>query len=177
MDTFNAIRGMNKREFASQTVSLLYVVASALVIWKMLSVVTDCESPIVVVLTGSMEPAFWRGDILFLYMGKEPFQVGDIVVYKQPGKEIPIVHRLTTLHVDNKGRVKMLTKGDNNHSNDRYGIYNQDIWWLEREHIIGRVKGYLPYVGMVTIIMNDYPMVKFAVIGILAIMTLTSKEQ
>lgn len=34
-----------------QAVNLAYVVASALVIWKVLSVVTNCESPIVVVLT------------------------------------------------------------------------------------------------------------------------------
>jgi signal peptidase len=40
-----------------------------------------------------MEPAYWRGDILFLYLGNEPFRVGDVVVYKLPGKDIPIVHR------------------------------------------------------------------------------------
>jgi signal peptidase I len=43
--------------------------------------------------SGSMEPAYWRGDILFLYLGNEPFRVGDVVVYKLPGKDIPIVHR------------------------------------------------------------------------------------
>lgn len=43
--------------------------------------------------SGSMEPGFWRGDILFLHLGSEPFRVGDIVVYKLPGKDIPIVHR------------------------------------------------------------------------------------
>jgi signal peptidase len=176
MNTLQTLKNMNKREFFTQAVNLAYVVASALVIWKVLSVVTNCESPIVVVLTGSMEPGYWRGDILFLYLGNEPFRVGDVVVYKLPGKDIPIVHRVTTVHEPVDGNVKILTKGDNNQVNDRYGIYNSDIWWLEKEHIIGRVKGYLPYVGMVTIIMNDYPMVKYFVIGILAIMTLTNKE-
>jgi len=37
--------------------------------------------------------------------------------------------------------VKVLTKGDNNDYHDRYGIYNDDMEWLEQEHIIGRVKG------------------------------------
>lgn len=32
--------------------------------------------------------------------------------------------------------------------------------WLNREHIIGRAVGYLPHVGRITIIMNDYPYVK-----------------
>jgi hypothetical protein len=35
--------------------------------WKGLSVLTDSPSPIVVVLSGSMEPAFQRGDLLLLW--------------------------------------------------------------------------------------------------------------
>ena len=34
---------------------------------------SDLESPIVVVLSGSMEPAFYRGDLLFLYHDREVF--------------------------------------------------------------------------------------------------------
>ena len=47
------------------------IVSSALMIWKGLMVVTGSESPIVVVLSGSMEPAFQRGDLLFLTSYKE----------------------------------------------------------------------------------------------------------
>ena len=42
------------------------MVSSALMIWKGLMVVTGSESLIAVVLSGSMEPAFQRGDLLFL---------------------------------------------------------------------------------------------------------------
>ena len=35
---------------------------------------------------------------------------------------------------------------------------------------------YLPYVGMVTILMNDYPYLKYALIGVLGLFVLTSKE-
>jgi hypothetical protein len=41
-----------------------------------------------------MEPAFHRGDILFLHMGYAPFRAGDIVVFKVADREIPIVHRV-----------------------------------------------------------------------------------
>ena len=41
-----------------------------------------------------MEPAFYRGDILFLHMGFTPFRAGDIVVFKVADREIPIVHRI-----------------------------------------------------------------------------------
>jgi hypothetical protein len=46
----------------------------------------------------SMEPAFQRGDLLFLSLGKKPFEVGDIPVFRIKGKEIPIVHRLMEIH-------------------------------------------------------------------------------
>ena len=46
-----------------------------------------------------MEPAFYRGDILFLTNpAAERFAVGDITVYKIPGADIPIVHRVIETH-------------------------------------------------------------------------------
>jgi signal peptidase I len=87
-------------------------------IWKGLGLVTNTESPIVVVLrcayyihlstncpdtvllySGSMEPAFYRGDILFLINPVlERYTTGDITVYKIPGADIPIVHRVLETH-------------------------------------------------------------------------------
>lgn len=55
---------------------------------------TNSPSPIVVVLSGSMEPAFQRGDLLFLWNRNPDVQVGEVVVYNVRGKEIPIVHRV-----------------------------------------------------------------------------------
>jgi signal peptidase len=56
----------NKRQLAHQGLNLAMVVLTALMIWKGLMVYTQSESPVVVVLSGSMEPAFQRGDILYL---------------------------------------------------------------------------------------------------------------
>ena len=53
---------------------------------------------VVVVLSGSMEPGFYRGDILFLTMGTKPVRTGDIVVFNLDGREIPIVHRVIRVH-------------------------------------------------------------------------------
>lgn len=42
-----------------------------------------------------MEPAFQRGDILFLTnLPAEQYRTGDIVVYRVPGAQVPIVHRV-----------------------------------------------------------------------------------
>ena len=46
-----------------------------------------------------MEPAFYRGDLLFLTNHREePIRVGEIVVFKVEGREIPIVHRVIKAH-------------------------------------------------------------------------------
>ena len=45
----------------------------------------------------------------------------------------------------------ILTKGDNNYIDD-IELY-QGLEWLERKHIVGKVRGFLPYIGYVTIAM------------------------
>ena len=37
-------------------------------------------------------------------------------------------------------------------------------------------RSYLPHIGRVTIIMNDYPMFKYGLIAVLGVFVLTSKE-
>lgn len=66
-------------------------------------------------------------------------------------------------------------QGDNNHMDDRL-LYNRGQEWLHMKHIVGRAVGFLPYVGMVTIIMNDYPWLKVALIAVLGLLVVTSKE-
>lgn len=48
--------------------------------------------------SGSMEPAFQRGDILFLNNQDTPIRVGEIVVFKIKDRDIPIVHRVLEVH-------------------------------------------------------------------------------
>uniref|UniRef100_M4BYK1 Signal peptidase complex catalytic subunit SEC11 n=1 Tax=Hyaloperonospora arabidopsidis (strain Emoy2) TaxID=559515 RepID=M4BYK1_HYAAE len=113
------------------------VVLTALMIWKGLMMFTESESPVVVVLSGSMEPAFQRGDILYLDNRKPELEIGDIVVYKVKGREIPIVHRVLELHERaSDGYHVYLTKGDNNNVDDR-GLYAHGQSWLERDDIVG----------------------------------------
>jgi signal peptidase len=86
----------NPRQALSQILNFGLILSTAFMMWKGLSVVTDSPSPIVVVLSGSMEPAFQRGDLLFLWNRNivQETQVGEIVVYNVRGKDIPIVHRV-----------------------------------------------------------------------------------
>ena len=72
------------------------VVASALMVWRGLMLVCGNESPMVVVLSGSMEPSMYRSDILVLFK-RDKLEVGDVIVYQIASEKIPIVHRITTL--------------------------------------------------------------------------------
>ena len=65
-----------------------------------------------VVLSGSMEPGYYRGDILFLHQPSRALDVGDVVVFNTGGRDIPIVHRIIKVHErqGNASHVDMLTK-------------------------------------------------------------------
>ncbi|XP_054439719.1 signal peptidase complex catalytic subunit SEC11C isoform X3 [Pteronotus mesoamericanus] len=86
------------------------------------------------------------------------------------GSESPIVVVLR----DN-GDIKFLTKGDNNEVDDR-GLYKEGQNWLEKKDVVGRARGFLPYVGMVTIIMNDYPKFKYALLAVMGAYVLLKRE-
>lgn len=82
------------RQLLTQLLNFALVLSTAFMLWKGLSVATSSPSPIVVVLSGSMEPAFQRGDLLFLWNRGMDTQIGEVVVYNVKGKDIPIVHRV-----------------------------------------------------------------------------------
>jgi len=211
---------------AFSVMNLAMIVFSALMMWKGLMAATGSDSPVVVVLSGSMEPAFQRGDILLLDNNRVDISVGDIVVFKiagvratvlcctlqlsrflslplllparplrahlrnehislcpvdNAGRDIPIVHRVLRAHVRNNATslgdagAEYLTKGDNNSVDDR-NLYAPGQLWLRRSEIIGRAVASVPYVGMVTILLNDYPILKWVLVGLMGLFVLTGKE-
>ncbi|EOD27398.1 hypothetical protein EMIHUDRAFT_235869 [Emiliania huxleyi CCMP1516] len=86
-------------------------------------------------------------------------------------REIPIVHRILKVHEKVSGEVDVLTKGDNNAVDDRGLCAPVDGRDTDAVAVC-----YLPYIGMVTIIMNDYPLVKYALVGIMGLFVLTTRE-
>lgn len=168
-----------------------------------------------------MEPAFQRGDILFLSNLQPRVEVGDIVVYSIKGRDVPIVHRVLRVHEaaavptkagavsssssfsitgltsmlgfgsgDNNssavGHLDMLTKGDNNAVDDRnlYIPPSMDFsrrqplpLWLTRDSVLGTARASLPYLGMATVLLNDYPLLKYVLVGLMGLYVLTTKEK
>lgn len=87
----------------------------------------------VVVLSGSMEPAFSPGDVL-IERRVEPRQVeiGQIVTFHEPGTDRMLTHRVRS--VENRGRKLVITtKGDADNGVQRWSIdaggeLGQPVW-------------------------------------------------
>ncbi|KAJ5047062.1 uncharacterized protein L3040_002906 [Drepanopeziza brunnea f. sp. 'multigermtubi'] len=167
----------NPRQGALQLLNFALVLSTAFMMWKGLSVISDSPSPIVVVLSGSMEPAFQRGDLLILWNRNwlEPETgVGEIVVYNVKGKDIPIVHRVVRKFGTGE-HAKLLTKGDNNDADDTE-LYARGQDYLERKDIIGSVVAYIPFVGYVTIMLSEHPWLKTVMLGIMGLVVVLQRE-
>lgn len=135
----------------------------------------NSHSPIVVVLSGSMEPAFQRGDILFLWNRDHQAKVGDVVVYEVKGKNIPIVHRVLREHHSPEKQL-LLTKGDNN-AQDDLSLYSRKQAYLDRENdLVGTVKGYFPLVGYVTILLTENMYFRYSLLGFMGLSALLLGE-
>ncbi|KAL2121110.1 hypothetical protein VTJ04DRAFT_5137 [Mycothermus thermophilus] len=166
----------NPRQAAAQLLNFGLILSTAFMMWKGLSVITDSPSPIVVVLSGSMEPAFQRGDLLLLWNRNlfEETNVGEVVVYNVKGKDIPIVHRIVRKFGSGPD-AKLLTKGDNNAADDTE-LYARGQDYLTRKDIVGSVVAYMPFVGYVTIMLSEHPWLKTVMLGIMGLVVVLQRE-
>lgn len=71
---------------------------------------------------------------------------------------------------------KLLTKGDNNVADDTE-LYAKGQSYLDRkEDLIGSVRGYIPAVGYVTIMLSEHPWMKTVMLGIMGVMVILQRE-
>lgn len=145
-----ALRRLKPRQVCIQIVLAGHAVTFTYMIWKLFCILFGTDNPIVCVLSGSMEPGFKKGDILFLR--KQGYDSGDIVVYQVYDNAIPIVHRVIKKTHDGK----MLTKGDNNRYDD-VGLYKPGRSFIVEEETRAGVVGYVPFLGLPTIWINTVP--------------------
>ncbi len=110
-----------------------------------------------VVVSGSMEPAFYRGDIVLVekadFLGIHEFnpndvKVGDVVVYDAAWYDQPVIHRVINI-VDINGTTMYVIKGDNNDSPDPYYVKASQI--KERVVTIGDNLVVIPKIGYLSL--------------------------
>jgi len=95
----------------------------------------------VVVLSGSMEPAFSPGDVL-IERSVEPSQVdvGQVVTFHEPGTHTMLTHRVRSVE-SHAGRLVFTTKGDADNSVQR--------WAIDRDGRLGQPIQAIPKIGYV----------------------------
>ncbi len=147
-----------KRKIIVTVIVLGVAFSGAFLIYFIMQVVLNTNAPMVVVVSGSMEPNLHKGDLLFL-RGVNPETIkngtiegkeGDIIVFDASdlwfhAPADPIVHRVIDKKYDNGWLF--LTKGDANPS--------PDTAWVPETFIFGVVVGRIPYIGWVKIILTD----------------------
>jgi len=76
-----------------------------------------------VVVSGSMEPVFYRGDVVVIektnFLGIQEvnpsdLKVGDIIIYQATWFPEPVIHRIISIQTGSDGQTYYVTKGDNN---------------------------------------------------------------
>lgn len=113
-----------KENIFSFSVFLVVLVAF---IWFIIGVFPVYPS---VILTGSMEPLIYPGDVVLiqkLTLEEEVYNLkeGDIINFKQDN--ITITHRIKEIKTDEAGNRSFVTKGDNNDSEDPWTVYANDL--------------------------------------------------
>ncbi|KAM0671530.1 S26 type I signal peptidase [Ordospora colligata] len=163
------LKRMGIRQMLIQFVNAAYSISGTYMIWKLISVLLNNDSPIVVVLSESMAPGFERGDILWL--AERKFGVGDMAVFKFNNEDIPCVHRCIKQFGE-----RYLTKGDNNMSDD-VSLYPRGRNYLRPDEIKSIVVGYVPYFGWLNLWITRIPGVKALAFLILSLPVLLIREE
>lgn len=81
-----------------------------------------------------------------------------------------------TLPAMARPQYQYLTKGDNNNGDDTL-LYPPGQPYVKRHEIIGTIKGYIPYVGWVTILLSEHPWLKTAVFGAVGASSLLRRKR
>lgn len=144
--------------------SVILVVFITLSGYVVFALAMGTSTPLVVVTSGSMQPALHRGDLLVIQARSEDqINVDDIVVYNADWLDTPIVHRVIEIIEDTDDERLFKTKGDYN--------YNNDSGYRVIDDIIGVVILTIPFVGHISLFIQtiEGKIIVFAIILLLVV--------
>ncbi len=105
--------------------------------------------PYRVVSSGSMEPTYKQGDVVFIKkVDPHTLDVGDVIVFKARESEIPIIHRVINI-VEEGNTLYFVTKGDNNCFQD---TYYHPLPGVPESEVVGTAVLKIPKVGWLSIL-------------------------
>ncbi|MHA1374675.1 MAG: signal peptidase I [Promethearchaeota archaeon] len=154
----------NKKPFLRKKVIIsvlliCFAFFGSFILYFVLQVSLNNQTPIVVVVSGSMTPTINKGDILFV-QGRDPSLIqkssavekdGDVIVFNayklwSSAPLDPIVHRVIDKWYTN-GSYYFRTQGDANSLPDPVPI--------REDFVIGVVVGGIPFIGWIKIVLTD----------------------
>ncbi|KAH0570661.1 Signal peptidase I [Spironucleus salmonicida] len=139
----------------------LHALATTSLYWHMMKFLTHNDIPMSVVLTGSMEPGFIRGDAVALYtlFDQKPVDVGDIVVWKMTQKPVPIVHRIIEKRIIGD-QIGYITKGDANADSD-VQLYDNGLVYIQDKDLMATGDFLTPTLGYQTLYYTESLLYRF----------------
>lgn len=127
---------------------------------------TDCENPIITIIA----PLNFKG---YLAINKcnnlLNYNINDMIIYKQPNYYNVFIRKIIEIHDNN-----ILTKSDDNINNDRNLYYNDEIF-LKKEYIIGKLHGFIPFIGYFKIIFDNYLLSKYIIFILYSLLSIFIK--
>lgn len=150
-----------KIRFEGNVETVIYVVFGILLAFGInqgLAFALSTDMPVVAVESNSMVPTFYKGDILIIQGVRDPkdydkfLEVGDVIVFTQSGRQIPIVHRIIKKNLDGTFQ----TQGDANSGPIVSNSVNEKR--VKPEQIKGKMLIIIPYLGWVKIGITEYVM-------------------
>ena len=136
-----------------------------------LSMFIKIRVPLAYIISGSMEPTYFRGDLVVLSKVNGPdIKIGDVIVFISPqDPNTLILHRVVAIKFKN-GKYYFLTKGDNPTTNlliDRWG-------WVSEDNLYGKVVFRVPLLGYLISIL-DISIVRYLLLSLILLVTIASE--
>ncbi len=113
------------------------------------------EKPVMAVVSGSMEPTFYKGDLIVSRgVPPESLEVGDVIVYENRFRGIDVVHRI--VDIEDKGtRLDFYTKGDNKKTNPKTDQESGLAPPVMDEWVRGKVVLVIPKLGWFKVLLTE----------------------
>ncbi|MHA1270821.1 MAG: signal peptidase I [Candidatus Helarchaeota archaeon] len=157
---------------------IVAIIGGVFLFFFILQIGMNTNTPLTVVSGRSMEPTYYEGDLLIvqgvpyenIIPGDHYARNGTVVVYKRSYDNLLIVHRVTNVRFNHSGNgiYEFETWGDNNPVSDG---------WQSQDNILGAVVFRIPWLGWISLIFTEYPLVGFSIVGlIIIVLIITSFE-
>lgn len=113
------------------------------------------QKPVMAVVSNSMEPTFYKGDLIVAKgVPPESLEVGDVIVYENPLRGIDVVHRIVAIE-DGSPHLYFYTKGDNNKTNPKSDQESGLAPPVVDEWVRGKVVLVIPKLGWFKVMLTE----------------------